>query len=139
MPGASDVEDTVAATGDAPAGAAALMAQYAQRINSHRFDDVAPLIADDAVFWFNDGSHSGLAAIRAAFEATWSAFAAEHYWLESLRWIASGDNAASCIYEFHWQATVGGERRTGSGRGTTVLAKRPDGWKIVHEHLSPAA
>lgn len=119
------------------AEAAAVMERYAKRIDHHDFDAVAPLIADDAVFWFNDGSHSGLAAIRAAFEATWAVLTEEIYRIESLRWIATGDRAASCIYTFHWQATVNGERESGSGRGTSVLAKHADGWKIVHEHLSP--
>lgn len=119
------------------AEAAAVMAEYAERINHHDFGNVAPLIADDAVFWFSDGSHSGLAAIRAALEATWAVLTKEIYRIEALRWIAAGDGAASCIYTFHWQATVNGKRESGSGRGTSVLAKRPDGWKIVHEHLSP--
>ena len=121
-----------------PTEAVAVMQQYAERINNHRFDDVAHLIAPDAVFWFSDGSHGGLASIRTAFEATWAVLTDEVYWLESLRWIAVGDGAASCIYAFHWQATVDGQSQAGAGRGTTVLAKQPDGWKIVHEHLSRA-
>ncbi len=91
------------------AEAAAVMAEYAERINHHDFGDVAPLIADDAVFWFSDGSHSGLAAIRAAFEATWAVLTEEIYRIEALRWIAAGDGAASCIHlslagHRQWQA-----------------------------------
>jgi ketosteroid isomerase-like protein len=116
--------------------AALALSRYAELINNHRFDDVAPLIAEDAVFWFGDGSHAGVPAIRNAFEATWRNLADEVYWLEDVRWIVSGVDAASCLYRFHWQATVAGELRAGSGRGTSVFARRPDGWKIVHEHLS---
>ncbi|WP_245622299.1 NUDIX domain-containing protein [Devosia epidermidihirudinis] len=48
-----------------------VMALYGVRINEHRFDSLVELIADDAVFWFSDGSHVGIAAVRRAFEATW--------------------------------------------------------------------
>lgn len=119
-----------------PSEAAKTLARYAEVINNHNFDDVTQLIAEDAVFWFGDGSHAGLKAIRQAFEATWYNLANETYWLEEVRWIAQGEAAASCLYRFHWQATVSGEQRAGSGRGTSVFARRPEGWKIVHEHLS---
>jgi ketosteroid isomerase-like protein len=113
-----------------------LLKQYESLINLHQFDAVAPLIATDAVFWFNDGSFTGIEAIRAAFERTWASFVTEAYWLTDMRWVASGDVAASCIYQFNWKAVVGGRKVSGSGRGTTVLRKGADGWKIVHEHLS---
>ncbi|MCS6759692.1 MAG: hypothetical protein MO852_12645 [Candidatus Devosia euplotis] len=51
---------------DTPAAEAA-MPEYVERINSHNFADIAPLITVDAVYWFNDGSHTGLAATQAAF------------------------------------------------------------------------
>jgi hypothetical protein len=41
--------------------------QVYEKSASHRFDEVDPLIADDAVFWFNDGSFSGKDSIRKAF------------------------------------------------------------------------
>jgi ketosteroid isomerase-like protein len=109
-----------------------LLKQYEAQINLHQFDLVAPLIADDAVFWFNDGSFAGKAAIRGASERTWARFANETYWLTDLRWIALGDKAASCIYQFNWKAGSA----SGIGRGTSVFRHGADGWKIVHEHLS---
>lgn len=113
-----------------------LLKQYESLINLHRFDAVAPLIAEGAVFWFNDGSFAGLEAIRSAFERTWAGLPDETYWLTDLRWIASGDTAASCIYQFNWKAKVDGLDAAGIGRGTTVLHKGINGWRIVHEHLS---
>ena len=111
------------------------LAAYENRINAHDFDLLLDMIAPDATFWFSDGSHRGIDAIRAAFEATWQAMgAAENYWLDQLEWIAEADTAAACTYRFNWQA---GDH-SGSGRGTTVLARRPEGWRIVHEHLSAA-
>ena len=47
-----------------------VMKDYEARLNRHRFEDVEPLIAADAVFWFNDGSHRGIDAVWAAFTRT---------------------------------------------------------------------
>lgn len=113
-----------------------MAALYEQRINLRDFDEVAPLIDRNAVFWFDDGSHVGLDAIRAAFERTWANLVNETYWLEDLEWLVSADIAAACTYRFYWKAGIDGEPRSGTGRGTTVLRRFDDGWKIVHEHLS---
>ena len=116
-----------------------VLREYETRINEHRFDAVEPLISDEAVYWFSDGSHSGKAAIRAAFEKTWRAINNDRYWLEERVWIARGDAAACCTYRFHWETEIDGKRVGGTGRGTTVLRRESAGWKIVHEHLSAGA
>ncbi len=115
-----------------------VMKFYEARLSLHDFDALLPVIAEDAVFWFSDGDHVGIEAARRAFDAAWKAVENEVYNLADLRWLAIGDNAASCIYNFHWKGMVAGEPVWGGGRGTTVLRKDADGWKIVHEHLSPA-
>lgn len=112
------------------------LALYEQHINAHDFDLLVPVISDEATFWFNDGSHTGLLAIRAAFERTWAAISNETYWLDQRQWIARSEDAAACLYRFNWQGTVNGTASSGQGRGTTVLRREADGWKIVHEHLS---
>lgn len=113
-----------------------LLKQYESYINLHEFDAVAPLIAPDAVFWFNDGSFVGHDAIREAFELTWTQLADETYWLTDVNWLASGDLAAACTYRFNWKASIEGRPASGNGRGTSVLRKSAGGWQIVHEHLS---
>jgi ketosteroid isomerase-like protein len=113
-----------------------VMAAYADLINRHDFDLLLPLIDPQASFWFSSGTYQGHDAVRQAFERTWRRLAGETYWLEDLIWIAKGTEAASCTYSFHWHATIDGEAAEGEGRGTTVLAKNNNGWRIVHEHLS---
>ena len=113
-----------------------VLAAYEERINRHDFDLLAPLIAADAIFWFSDGSHAGIGAIRDAFERTWASLREETYWLEDRHWIAVGDAVAACTYRFGWRATIDGEPAFGAGRGTTVLRSDGDAWRIVHEHLS---
>jgi ketosteroid isomerase-like protein len=109
---------------------------YQDRINRHDFDLLTDLIAADATFWFSDGTHRGIAEIRAAFETTWLALADETYWLDQHEWISEGDHAAACTYRFNWRATIDGKPSSGSGRGTTVLRRVDNRWWIVHEHLS---
>jgi ketosteroid isomerase-like protein len=110
-----------------------VLAAYAERINRHDFDLLTDLIAPDATFWFSDGTHVGIVAIREAFQATWRAIGDdEHYWLDGHQWIAEGSNAAACTYRFNWKTADA----SGSGRGTTVLKRMDDRWWIVHEHLS---
>jgi hypothetical protein len=113
-----------------------VLAAYERVINQHDFDLLIDLIAANATFWFSDGTHRGIAEIRAAFEATWTALADETYWLDQREWIAEGDSAAACTYRFNWTATIKGAPSSGSGRGTTVLRRVDDRWWIVHEHLS---
>lgn len=110
--------------------------QYETTTKLHDFDQLVPLISSDAIFWFNDGSHSGLDEIRNAFEKTWRNFPLEDYWLEDVNWIATGDNAAACTYYFRWKYETEGKSVLGGGRGTTILRNEGGIWKIVHEHLS---
>ncbi|WP_193335926.1 YybH family protein [Devosia beringensis] len=119
-------------------GPEGVMERYGSLINEHRFEVLLPLIAPDAVFWFNDGSHAGITAIAQAFESVWAVLRDESYWLEDLHWLARDDRAAACIYRFCWTATINGRAASGSGRGTTVLQCRAQAWQIVHEHLSAA-
>jgi|SRR5579863_3216460 ketosteroid isomerase-like protein len=111
-------------------------AQFEAAANGTDFDQVAPLIADDAVYWFTNGSFEGLAAVRGAFEDTWETIQDETYRIEDPRWIAVSDTVAVCIYRFTSNGSVDGRPFSATGRGTNILAKSDDVWKIVHEHLS---
>jgi ketosteroid isomerase-like protein len=114
----------------------AVMAAYANLINRHDFALLIPLIDPNASFWFSSGTYQGHHAARDAFERTWQRLANETYWLEDLTWIAKSAEAASCTYRFKWRAIIEGRVVEGEGRGTTVLARSENGWRIVHEHLS---
>ncbi|MHC2355572.1 ketosteroid isomerase-like protein [Sinorhizobium meliloti] len=110
--------------------------QYEAKINMHDFDELVPLISPNAIFWFNDGSFCGLKQIRQAFEETWQKFPLENYWLENLEWVAQSRDCAGCTYHFRWKAVLNGSALEGGGRGTTILRREANVWKIIHEHLS---
>jgi hypothetical protein len=48
------------------------MHQYERATNSHDFGELVPLIADDATYWFTEGSYHGIVAIRRAIERTFT-------------------------------------------------------------------
>lgn len=115
------------------------MRAYEARINRHDFDLMAPLIAESALFVFSDGTHRGLAEIRAAFEATWAALNNDTYRLSGLTWLARGAQLAACTYRFDWSTVIDGHPQAGHGRGTSVMQCGADGrWRVIHEHLSAA-
>lgn len=119
-----------------PAELTAFMRQYEEATNRHDFDLLAPLIAEDATYWFTDGSHRGIAAIRAAVSRTFATIQDEVYRITDLEWVALADDFAVCHYQFHWSGTVDGEPASGRGRGTNVLTRRAGTWLMLHEHLS---
>jgi ketosteroid isomerase-like protein len=114
----------------------AVLAEYARRTNTHRFDQVAPLLADDAVYWFSDGSYCGLGPIRQAFERTWALIQDEHYAIGDVEWLTVDSRSATCIYSFHWRGRIDGTLHEGRGRGTSVFRKFGEQWLVAHEHLS---
>ncbi len=93
------------------------MHEYEQRTNTHKFQEVAPLIADNAIYWFNDGSFHGINEIKQAFERTWSYIQNEQYMIDHVQWLINDEDAAVCTYMFHWQGIVEGKRRMGMGVG----------------------
>ncbi|MFI0723703.1 YybH family protein [Streptomyces sp. NPDC021224] len=122
---------------DAAAELTAFLRRYEQAANSHDLDRVMPLIAEDAVYWFSDGSHRGRAEIAAAIARTFAAIGEETYKIGDVEWVVLGRAHAVCRYRFSWTGTVGGRPRSGAGRGTNVVVRRDGEWRMLHEHLSP--
>ncbi len=112
------------------------MVAYEQANNSHVWANVAPFIADDATYWFTDGSYAGIADIRRAVQATFDTIRGEVYKIADLHWPLKTAEAAVCTYRFAWHGTVNGVQQSGTGRGTNLIQKRHGSWRIVHEHLS---
>jgi ketosteroid isomerase-like protein len=113
------------------------LAEY-ERLSSLRdFGPLSELIAPDAVYFFNDGSYFGIDEIRKAIEATWAWNPDdESYTLSDIAWFARGDDFAACTYKFRWAGVVKGCPFESFGRGTAVLRRDGERWRIVHEHLS---
>lgn len=112
------------------------LAAYEKAANSRDFSQVAPFIADDATFWFTNGTFTGKENIRKAFEDTWAHIQGESYTISGVQWIAANDSAAVCTYKFKSDGMVNGKHQIYEGHGTNVLKQLEGSWRIVHEHLS---
>jgi len=109
---------------------------YEVAANSCNFDNVEPLIAEDATFWFTNGTFVGRSAIRAAFENTWANIQDENYTLSNVQWVGQTATLAVCTYNFRSDGIVDGQRQVYEGHGTNIIEKRGQQWLMVHEHLS---
>ena len=67
------------------------MKKYENAANSRDFNNVQKLVSDDAVFWFTDGSFTGIESIRSAFEKTWNTIRDEEYSIKNLNWVYNSD------------------------------------------------
>lgn len=114
----------------------ALVEAYELATNSHDVNTVMTLIDEDATYWFTDGSHRGGDAIRSALARTFELIRDETYEITDVEWVTVSEDSACFRYEFGWAGTVDGQQSSGSGRGTNIAVRRPDGWKMLHEHLS---
>ena len=112
------------------------MRMYEKAANSGNFDKVAPLLSVEAIFWFSDGSFSGIENIRTAFEKTWNMIRDEEYSIRDLKWLYRDVDCAACIYEFVSKGTINGKASEFRERGTNILKKSDGEWKVIHEHLS---
>jgi ketosteroid isomerase-like protein len=121
---------------DLKAELTAFVAGYEQANNSRDIGRVESMIAEDATYWFSDGSYRGLDEITGAIKRTFLAIQDEVYEIKDLEWVVLTAEHAACRYRFSWTGVIDGRPRSGQGRGTNVVVKRDGEWKIRHEHLT---
>jgi ketosteroid isomerase-like protein len=113
------------------------MREYERVSAAHDLEGTLDLIDDNAVYFFsNETSHIGKPQIGQAIERNFDAIKLEVYEIRDLECQLETSEAAVCIYEYHWSGEVGGTAMSGGGRGTSVLRRAGESWKVTHEHLS---
>ena len=121
---------------DATTPAGALNA-YVRASAAHDLEATMFWISEDALYWFsNESCHAGRQAVREAIGKNFEVIRDGAYGIDRVQWIVKERDVAVCAYEYRWSGTIGGERMSGGGRGTNVLRRTGEGWRIVHEHLS---
>ena len=111
-----------------------------ERALSQGWDTVDSLIDEDACVTFSTGTvHVGKAAVQRAFEGNFAAIADEDYRITNVRWVHCGQEMAVYLFDFSWTGCIGGRPASGTGRGTSVLRRSEDGWRLLVEHLGPTA
>ena len=113
------------------------MQAYETAANAHNLEGMLELISEDAVFLFsNQTAHLGKAAIRTAIQTNFEGIKAESYRISNIAWLVDTPDVAVCVYEFDWSGEINGKPASGGGRGSSVIRRIGDHWRIMLEHLS---
>jgi ketosteroid isomerase-like protein len=110
---------------------------YVEKLNTHSWDQIAPCVTEEAVFIFTEDTFVGQAEAKRAFEKTFKLIENEVFSLHDIEWTVVTHDVATCRYEFRWKGLISGQEASGGGRGTSILRKVDDRWRIAHEHLGP--
>jgi ketosteroid isomerase-like protein len=111
--------------------------EYVSTSAGHGMDHLLSMIAEEAVYWFSDGTqYVGQKAVEAAIHLNFESIKDETYAISEVKWLLKTKEAAVCIFKFTWSGIVRGESASGEGRGTAVLKHDGDSWQMIHEHLS---
>ena len=109
---------------------------YAQALGSQSWNEVDPLIHDDACVTFSNGTvHKGKADVKSAFERNFSLIKDEKYSITNVHWVIKGTEMAVYLFDYQWSGIIGGKAANGSGRGSSVLINENGRWKLLIEHL----
>src|SRR5713226_4608346 len=114
--------------------------ELARRMNAKDLDGTLELIADDAIyFWSNGSAMFGKAAIADGFKQNFESIENDTYEKLDIIWLAQSDDVAACVFKFQWTGEIGGKLASGSGRGASVLRRIDGEWRTMHENLSAGA
>ena len=111
--------------------------ELVRRMNAKDLEGTLAMIADDAVyFWSNGSAMFGKDAIGAALQANFTSIANDVYETLDVTWLVETDDIAVCVFAFRWRGDVDGAPASGAGRGASVLKRVKGAWLTVHENLS---
>ena len=112
---------------------------YERALASQQWSCVDPLVHRDVSITFSTGTvHKGKSDVRSAFERNFVSMKEETYRISNVHWVFRTHEIAVFLFDFHWTGRIDGRPAAGEGRGTSVLIREGDDWKLVAEHLGPA-
>lgn len=116
----------------------ACAAEFTAALLRRDIDAALALLADGVVFFYSNGTTLvGKDAFAATMKAAWSVIENYKYESAEANWLTLTDAAATVVYRFAWSGVARGAEVGGTGRGTRVFAKQPNGeWLLAHEHIS---
>ena len=118
----------------------AFITAYESALATQDWRAVAPLVHSDVFVTFSNGTvHEGIAAVEAAFTPNFSLIQGETYAIANVRWVLKTSETAVYLFDFSWSGVINGEHMSGGGRGTSVLVRVGEQWKLLVEHLGPKA
>jgi ketosteroid isomerase-like protein len=114
--------------------------ELVRRMRAKDLEGTLELIADDAVyFWSNGSAMFGKPAIAVGLKANFDGIQNDTYDVSDITWLVESDEVAVCVFMFQWTGEIDGTRAEGRGRGASVLRRIDGEWRTVHEHLSNGA
>ncbi len=112
--------------------------KYEAALATQDWIQVAPLIHENACVTFSNGSvHRGKTAVEKAFRKNFSSIQNESYRMTNIHWVQKRDSLAVYLFEFQWSGVMQGQSIRGAGKGTCVITKLSDDWRLLVEHLGP--
>ena len=110
---------------------------YIDSINTHNFESVQRLLADDAEFIFTDKTCSTMESIRSYFNNAWDELLNEKYIATDVNVLKGATNTRIFTYKFIYSGiNKRGILIEGCGKATNVFVNMDGKWKLLHEHLS---
>ncbi len=112
---------------------------YEAALATQDWDQVSPLIHDDCVATFSEGTHIGKSQVESAFQKTFDLIEDETYRISNVHWAIRSESIAVVVYNFEWSGIINGVRASGGGRGTSTIICDNGRWQLIAEHLGPNA
>ncbi|MFM2484989.1 nuclear transport factor 2 family protein [Celerinatantimonas yamalensis] len=116
-----------------------ILKKYELALASQDWKSVEPLMHENVCVTFSNGTFKGLKEVEGVFISNFASIQDEEYKISNLHWAYISDTEAVCLYDFNWKGIIEGEMCSGGGRGTSVLVRENNQWKIITEHLGPFA
>jgi len=114
---------------------------YTKASATSQWENVAPLIHEDCVVTFSNGSsHQGKDQVEQAFRRNFELIQDDTYGVSDVHWVQRSAHTAIYVYAYAWSGIIHGQPASGAGRGSSTLTYSDDkGWQLICEHLGPAA
>ena len=111
--------------------------KYEAALAAQDWNQISPLIHDNCVATFSEGTYKGKLQIESAFRKTFDLIKDEAYKLSSIHWAMKTESIAVFTYNFNWSGIINGESASGGGRGTSTIINNDGKWQLIAEHLGP--
>ncbi|MBC8311540.1 MAG: nuclear transport factor 2 family protein [Candidatus Marinimicrobia bacterium] len=94
--------------------------KYEVAIATQKWNNISPLIHENASVTFTEDTFHGKPNVKGAFEKTFKLIQDETYLVSNINWIKQNDKLAIFTFNYKWSGIINGQRAEGSGRGTSV-------------------
>ena len=112
---------------------------YEEAISAQTWEMVEPLIHDNCVVTFTNGTYKGKSEVERIFRKNFDLIKEENYQISDIQFVIEKSEYAVFIFKYSWSGLIHGQPAEGGGRGTSVLVRNNGSWQLISEHLGPDA